>query len=150
MRWAIILQQYSFEIEYIKGESNAADLFSRPVCSITHRSPSEKLGVEDLETQKKLLREYHIALGHGSKSNMKFALSLRYTWPTLFKDIDSLVDNCMTCKLGGGPVQNTKNRILQSDRPNQLWEIDILGPLPKTPPWLQVYSCMYRPLHQVH
>lgn len=72
------------------------------------------------------MEQYHIQLGHGSISNMKFAISKRYKWKFMFDDITRYCKVC--CKEDPEQV-NTNNKVIRSERKNQLWEIDLIGPV---------------------
>ncbi|KAF9761100.1 Retrovirus-related Pol polyprotein from transposon [Nosema granulosis] len=121
LRWSMKLQEYKFRLEYIKGENNAADGYSR-ICHI-------KKSVQSFsETEKfNIIEEYHRALGHGSPNNMKASILQRYKWDGIYKDIENYVANCQICKRFGGPIVNTKNKCIQTKHPNELWEIDLAG-----------------------
>lgn len=130
LRWSLILQEYDFEISYIRGEENAADVLSRPILQNTLRINTIKTLPND--KIQKILAEYHTVLGHGSPANMKFAIQQKFQWENMFKDIENFVDQCPICPRAGGPRTNTRNRVITTRRPNELWEVDIIGPLPVT------------------
>lgn len=130
-RWSMKLQDYNFEVKYIKGESNAADELSRSqVCGNVSRQITRI--IEDQETRNQILNEYHINTAHGSENTMKFLLKNKYIWDSMFKDIDTLIKNCSICQKSGGQRINSKNRIIEPTQPNELWIYDIIGKLPTT------------------
>lgn len=125
LRWSLKLQEYKFKITYIKGETNVADGLSRPI--------EEKVGISVLQEvdnpqdRKQILEEYHKITGHGSSNTMKFLIRQKYKWKAMFKEIDQHIKTCETCIKSGEPNINTKNRIIETTRPNELWEIDLIG-----------------------
>ena len=128
LRIALKLQNYQFTPIYIKGETNVADFLSRP----QERKGIASISINDLseETRKKIIEQYHIISGHGSANTVKFLLKNRYNWNGITKDIEKQIEHCPTCLKAGEALQNTKNRIITTSRPNELWEIDLLGRIP--------------------
>ena len=128
LRIALKLQNYKFTPTYIKGETNFADFLSRPqerktIASINNIDLTE-------EVRKKVIEQYHLVSGHGSANTLKFLLKNRYNWPGLAKDVDKQIEECKICAKSGEALQNTKNRIIQTERPNEIWEIDLIGRIP--------------------
>ncbi|WUR05035.1 endonuclease [Vairimorpha necatrix] len=127
LRWALKLAEYDFELEYIKGEHNIADGFSRfhqecETCNIDLHQLSNN-NINDI------LEEYHKISGHGTSNTMKFMISQAHKWKTMHQDISKFVSNCKTCLRSGYQRVKTKNKVILSERPNQLWEFDLLGKL---------------------
>ncbi|MGL5707191.1 MAG: integrase, partial [Aeromonas sp.] len=60
---------------------------------------------------------------------MIFLMKDKYSWKGIFKDIENYCQSCQTCLKSGGPRINTKNRIIATTRPNQLWQCDLIGRL---------------------
>ena len=138
MRWSFILQEFNFKVDYVRGEENASDFLSRPTISVLSSTPclyscSGKCEVSDLSIRSRILKEYHLFAGHGSSENMKFLILERYFWPGICKDIEQFVSSCSICLQSGRVRINSKNRIIISERPNQLWVCDLIGRLPTTP-----------------
>lgn len=125
MRWSLFLQEFKFKIEYIKGESNAADYLSRYLYEV-------KLDDDDLceEDINKILNEYHIISGHGSSNTMKFLIRRKYKWPGMWKQIEEYVNKCEICIREGGRILQTKHKIIHAERPNKMWQIDLIGRIP--------------------
>ncbi|KAF9762051.1 Retrovirus-related Pol polyprotein from transposon 17.6 [Nosema granulosis] len=123
LRWAMKLQEFKFRVEYIKGEDNAADGYSR-INNIKMNREKEEL---TREAKDSIIKEYHMTLGHGSPNNMKYAKSKRYKWPKMFSEIDEACKNCVTCKKIGNQVVNTKNKVIETTQENELWEVDLIG-----------------------
>ena len=127
MRWSLKLQEYRFRVEYIRGEDNAADGLSR-YSGVVKPLVAEVVRQEfDMLTRQRVLREYHEATGHGSADTIKFALKLKYSWDGIFKDIEEFVANCEVCAAAGRELVNTKNRVIESEGVNDLWEVDLIG-----------------------
>lgn len=77
LRWSMQLQEYKFNVEYIKGEDNIADGCSRIFSKeIRISSITQDFTEED---KVKILTAYHIETGHGSASNMKFSIKGKYS-----------------------------------------------------------------------
>lgn len=130
MRWALELQEYDFKIKYIPGHENAADFISRPInlCNTVtkHRGPK---WIEDKEVQKKILAEYHLLSGHGSAKSLYFLIKNKYTWKGITTDTKNLVTECGICLRKGEQRRYTENKVIKSDYPNHIWEIDLIGKL---------------------
>ncbi|KAI4293374.1 hypothetical protein PAPHI01_2648, partial [Pancytospora philotis] len=127
-RWAAKLHDYHFNVVYIEGENNAADGLSRYTQEAT-RGVAEVRVIEevDADEQQEILKEYHELSGHGSAAAMKFLLRGRYTWSSMHKDISKWVHNCKTCQQAGHTKVNSRNRVIKTSRPNELWEMDLIG-----------------------
>ncbi|KRH92279.1 putative transposable element, partial [Pseudoloma neurophilia] len=121
------LQDYDFEVRYIPGESNAADFFSR-------YTTASLQCIDEITDQDKeeILNEYHIVSGHGSKGTMHFLLKGKFNWDHMAKDIEEFVKKCQICAKAGSLKQNTQFCPIISTRPNELWEIDLIGPLERS------------------
>ena len=74
-----------------------------------------------------ILNQYHLALGHGTVANMTFSISKKYKWPKMHDDIKRHYQNCLTCLKSGEEIINTKNNVINTTRPHEMWEIDIIG-----------------------
>ncbi|KAF9761409.1 Retrovirus-related Pol polyprotein from transposon [Nosema granulosis] len=79
------------------------------------------------EAKDSIIKEYHMTLGHGSPSNMKYPISKRYKWPKMFSEIGEARKSCLTCKKFGNQVVNTKNKVIETTQENELWEVDLMG-----------------------
>jgi hypothetical protein len=102
-----------------------ADFLSRP----QDRKTISSLIIEEFTDaqRNKIIERYHLESGHGSTQTVKFLLKDRYNWVGLTKDVEKHIEHCSTCMKSGEALQNTKNRIIKSTRPNELWEIDLIG-----------------------
>ena len=70
MRWALKLQEYSFEPEYIKGDTNTADWLSR-VNNISEIATIKPVYVANPLLRNEIIQEYHEKTGHGSVNTVK-------------------------------------------------------------------------------
>lgn len=61
---------------------------------------------------------------------MKFLLKSIYKWPGIGQDAEKFHQKCGICMKSGDALQNTKNKIIQSTRPNEIWEVDLIGRIP--------------------
>ncbi|KAF9760650.1 Retrovirus-related Pol polyprotein from transposon 17.6 [Nosema granulosis] len=124
LRWSLKLQEYTFDINYIKGDDNIADGYSRNTtkidcCNIQIAKQAER--------RDEILTAVHELLGHGSPNNMKFYMKDRYKWDSMYRDITNFCEKCAICKKSGGPRINTKFRVIETTRPNELWQVDLIG-----------------------
>ena len=46
------------------------------------------------------------------------------------KDMKEFVEQCECCLKSRGPRVNTKNKVIRANRPNELWECDLIGRIP--------------------
>jgi transposase InsO family protein len=51
-------------------------------------------------------------------------------WKEMLKDITKFVEKCSICLRSGEARINTKNRIIESNGPNELWVCDLIGRIP--------------------
>jgi hypothetical protein len=130
-RWSLFLSEFDYDIEYIKGETNPADVLSRmdqkTVCSISN---TKKTIIIDPETQNRLISEYHLELGHGSPGNMIYNLSKKYEWKGMYTQAHRFANNCETCLMAGKQVANTNYHMVRTSAPGEMIVIDTVGPLP--------------------
>ncbi|MGL5708894.1 MAG: reverse transcriptase domain-containing protein [Aeromonas sp.] len=128
LRWGLILQEYDFNVEYIKGEKNGADGLSR-YCSNKIESTIRNID-SSIENKNSILKSYHEISGHGTKNTMMFLMRNKFNWPNMARDIQIYVRDCDVCAEAGSILSNTKNRMIKIDKPNELWECDLIGRIP--------------------
>jgi hypothetical protein len=139
-----------FDIEYIKGERNVSDSLSRLTLNEIfidgHVFAIEKGGRSDgfkfvrnkrLLVPKecdipKILEEYHIKSGHGNEKVMKHNICKKYWWLGQNKCINKYVEGCLICARASDKIKNKRVISIKSNGPMDLWELDIIGPLPET------------------
>ncbi|KAI5149383.1 hypothetical protein ENBRE01_0871 [Enteropsectra breve] len=122
------LQEFEFDIEYIRGENNPADSISRYINEV---EISEKQSLNE-EDKRAILEDYHLNSGHGSSSTMKFMIKQKYQWHGMYKDIDKFVSECTICLKGGYENRKRGSRIIKTEGPNDLWQVDLIGYLDET------------------
>ena len=132
LRWSLFLSEFSFDVEYIRGTSNPADVLSR---INTSQVAATCKAVQDIETEdarKEILTQYHLELGHGSAGNMIYNLRKKYTWPNMYTEVKNFVKQCEICLKAGGPVRSSGCNFLKTRAPAEILEIDIVGPMQTT------------------
>lgn len=144
IRWSLILQEYDFEIEYIKGKENFTDYLSR-LCSEANEDASLNTDTQPIDTQcfyirkrqltvvkpedqRRLLETYHTITGHGGVDAMKHAILPKYTWNGANKDIKTFVKQCTICLRARSKRRNREVISIKTKEKNELWELDIVGP----------------------
>lgn len=118
LRTALRLQEYSYEPIYIKGDTNIADFLSRPIESCQVNVINSELTEE---TKREIIKKYHLISGHGTTNNVKFLIRKQQSWKGIHSDIDKVISECKTCNLAGEALVNSKNRVIRSAYPNELW-----------------------------
>lgn len=58
---------------------------------------------------------------------MNFLIRKRYNRKGIGEDIDNHVKKCKLCETSGYQLINTKNKAIETQRPNQIWEVDLIG-----------------------
>lgn len=127
MRWALKLQDYDFEIEYIKEDDNIADGLSRFTKEATISVETISKQNISKEDRRLLISEYHRASGHGSSNTVKFLMQNKFVWNNIFKEIEDFVANCKICEKAGLEKRNTMNRVVEVEESNELWQCDLIG-----------------------
>ena len=111
-----------------KGKSNAADFLSRA----TYNTFEDKENGLTKQDTLKIIENYHHELGHGSIGNMLYNLRRKYSWDTMIKDVKEYVEKCHICRRAGNEVTTSVFTPIQTFEKNELWVIDLIGPLPTT------------------
>lgn len=85
-----------------------------------------------------VLRSYHDSLaggGHLGVDKVHESIRLKYWWPTIYADVETYVKTCNRCQMAKrnynkfNPPLGTMPPVKRFER----WQIDILGPLAKSP-----------------
>lgn len=124
------LQEYDFEVKYIKGADNRADQLSKNI-EYNHVSNNKIQEIHDKILQQRIIDQYHLASGHGSVNNLKFMITSRYKWSTIYKDIETKISECKICLKAGRPRINTKSKIIRSQYENNIWPATYWAGFPK-------------------
>lgn len=154
IRWGLTLQEYDFSVEYIKGKNNISDCLSRMIhleemdntnkfvsfhVEINKKGKNDKnknmkgLKVElDTKDILEMLRLYHESSGHGGLNTMKYLLLRKYKWQTSNSDINNYIKKCGVCQRIKERRKEKNFIALKSDHINDLWELDLIGPLPSS------------------
>lgn len=136
LRWSLILQEYSFVSEYIKGELNPADGIGRHVLcnSLNLIDNKHNLSFQIINNRQKeeILMNSHLLLAHGSYKNMQYYLSNKFHWNNINEDIKNCIEKCLICLKSVNKIVNTKNIILESKNRNDLWQVDLIGKVKRT------------------
>jgi transposase InsO family protein len=74
----------------------------------------------------------NVLAGHLGR-NKTYHLMLQHVWwPSIYKDVRKYIRSCTQCQRHK-PMQNRRNRLLFSTKPNDIWDtanIDLVGPMP--------------------
>lgn len=134
LRWSLKMQEYKYDFEYIKGETNPADGISRQM--ITNKK--ENIMINNIKEDHNQISETeyvaifwktHIMTGHGGTDTMHYNLKEKLNISNLREKIIKFIEKCEICKAASGPNSITKNKIINSNGENDLWECDLIGPL---------------------
>ena len=144
-RWKLLIQEFDFDIEYLKGEDNiVADAFSR---LLTVDNDSETLCLLDefkIPSDKyKIIGKIHNSqIGHhGVETSMKKLLATNPTtgkpcvepWPQMREHVRRFIKTCPCCqKMSQIKVQiKTQNYTTAAYEPMERLNVDTIGPLPE-------------------
>jgi transposase InsO family protein len=122
------LEEYDFDVKYIKGKSNVvADALSRMFL----------INILNEDEKRNILAEFHDSQlgGHrGAKPTVKRIKDRGFTWNTIEKDVKNYIKNCEQCQKNK-ILRKTKLPLKVTDTPSEPWvkvAIDVVGPLPTT------------------
>ncbi len=143
-RWKIALAQYTFALNYIKGEENdLADCMSR-LCIIHAQDEEFQIAIESTETatqddgaeadweriiaeRRKILQETHEgSLGHlGINAMSAVMLEAGLHWKGVTKDIAEWINNCPVCqRIKSAKARAGENFCFTAESQNQTWVSD--------------------------
>jgi hypothetical protein len=133
--WLMELLDYNPEIDWIPGKFNTiADVLSR-------LWKSEEFSVLDVgqlsqEEKMKIVKRIHgdATWGDhlGSKKTLE-KLQSRFFWPGMRKDVETVCDGCMDCKVNKKQRAKAKMTPIVALRPWNIVGGDIVGPFPASP-----------------
>jgi transposase InsO family protein len=131
LRWSLILQEYDFEIEYLKGDKNFSDFLSRAFrCSSAGVIEGDRpLTIPKEEDENIILEQYHRMTGHGGIKTMKYLILRRYKFKNANKRINEYVNACEICRRARNCSKQISCSPIKAREINELWEIDVIGPI---------------------
>ncbi|KAF9761266.1 Retrovirus-related Pol polyprotein from transposon [Nosema granulosis] len=129
-RWSMDLQEFKFTIEHIKGIANGSDYLSREFKCANTWADTPKL--VSPERGRQMVIFYHDLLGHGAEHSVRYHILKKYKWKGMGKDIESIVSSCKTCQRASPLVKQKDCSPLVALEKNDLWEVDMIGPLPES------------------
>ncbi|KAM0685186.1 hypothetical protein COBT_003605, partial [Conglomerata obtusa] len=92
---------YEFDIEYIEGKRNYADIFSRNQKVEINRIESkggEKI-IPETSDELIILQQYHNLTGHGGRAAMIYLIKDRYYINNLTEKVANFIECCEICQL---------------------------------------------------
>jgi hypothetical protein len=139
-RWKLAIQEYNFDIEYIKGEDNVvADALSR-LCTHTSETEEQLLAFDDSaqaippKKYKLIAKVHNSTAGHNGVEKTLEKLEARgvETWPYMREHIKQFIRQCPICqkldqrkiKINAVPFTNA------TLEPMDTLNIDSIGPVP--------------------
>ncbi len=138
-RMRLGLQEFDYEVAYIRGEENiAADAMSRLdegpmecLASIIAAEPQER-GETTKAARWRILKNYHGGMfAHNGRDAMLAQLALDgYDWKGMREDISTFIAACPSCQLRKTPAALRGTTFsLDTNQPNGRWDADTIGPL---------------------
>ncbi|KAF9758282.1 Retrovirus-related Pol polyprotein from transposon, partial [Nosema granulosis] len=121
-RWSLILQEYDMDIVHIKGELNPSDCLSRLVLIENNLRDKE-------EDFRKRVRSTHVSLAHASINTLMYEFG-KERIKNKKSIIEAVVKECIICQRAGFGYVKKSMIAVKSKFKNELWEIDLVGPLP--------------------
>ncbi|KAI4293215.1 hypothetical protein PAPHI01_2489 [Pancytospora philotis] len=130
-RWAIQLQEFSFELEYLKGAENYSDVLSRAFncLAITEESGDIQDLTGDEAGQIREFERAHMETGHGSAEAVKYLLAREFYWKGMKGAVEKWCKNCKICQMDKEPPRSKSITPMEIWAPDRRWEIDLIGPL---------------------
>ena len=152
VRWKLYLQEYTFDIQYIKGADNiVADNFSR-LCVLNecdgisedemlHLIDEDEIFFSLLEfrsvpkTAKNIIRKVHnSSVGHhGVERTIKKIEESGKTWSNMRQHVRTFIARCPCCQLMSQVAPHIRSNpfTLSHSKPMHTLAIDTIGPLPE-------------------
>lgn len=73
---------------------------------------------------------------------MAYLIEEEYVCDKLNQDIHQYISKCQVCNQAGKLITNTKNNIIHTTRPNEMWQVDLIGPLSKNGNFNYILVCV--------
>ncbi|GKA23450.1 reverse transcriptase domain-containing protein [Tanacetum coccineum] len=127
IRWILLLQEFDIEIKNKKGAKNvAADHLSR-----LEKSDLKELREEEINNE--FPDEFLMGISTDEKESPWFVDFANYL-PTIFKDAQTLVQNCDACQRSGSISRKDEMPLnnIQVSENFDIWGIDFMGPFSKS------------------
>lgn len=141
-RWSLALQEYKFELEYLKGSYNHTDYLSRIApqrsciqsCTIhtCHQMSKHQKVQIPTGNKQETLKFYHELTGHGGEKSLKYHITRKYEWRGLDTEIRKYISECELCQLNGKNRKESSLWTVRASNQNEIWQIDMIGPLPES------------------
>ena len=149
LTWKLAIQEFNFNIEYIKGPDNfVADCFSRELMDSGDDPEQDIVRIEKLNTLfHKSVREpippkeYNLISGvhnsfvghHGEERTMQKLIRKGQEWPNMRKHVKSFIKACPACQKMSykSHIINAKPFTLARYEPMERINVDSIGPLPE-------------------
>ncbi|KAF9758250.1 hypothetical protein NGRA_3199 [Nosema granulosis] len=89
--------------------------------------------IEQMDEKKEYgeIKDLHERLAHGSQKTMEYHLRGKNINKVREKVI-KVIDDCLTCQRMGRNYKKRNIIAIRTKRTNEIWEIDLVGPLPKS------------------
>ncbi|KAF9762049.1 Retrovirus-related Pol polyprotein from transposon 17.6 [Nosema granulosis] len=118
-RWSLSVQEYDMEIEHVRGQVNPSDSLSRMSLKTCQVHTEQKVNLE----------KAHLDMGHASVKTMEYKYG-KQGIAGLREKLEQILKKCGICQRAGlgyrrGYIIPTKSKDI-----NDLWELDLVGPLP--------------------
>ena len=149
LTWKLAIQEFNFNIEYIKGPDNfVADCFSRELMDSGDDPEMDIVRVEKLNTlfhkserEPIPTQEYNLISGvhnsfvghHGEERTMQKLIRKGQSWPNMRKHVKSFIKACPACQKMSykSHIINAKPFTLARYEPMERINVDSIGPLPE-------------------
>ncbi|MCO5573423.1 hypothetical protein L7F22_027194 [Adiantum nelumboides] len=140
MRWENILSMFHFKIVHVEGKKNVvADTLSRKpqISAVSIPYHHELDDMREQPLRRKVMEESHVPpyAGHRGIDATVKAVETFFYWPTLRRDVDAFVRECIICQKVKFDRQKAPGLLQPLPIPDKQWEsiaMDFIFDLPKT------------------